>query len=335
MEISLLADSCCLESEGTNKAAAVINERLDTVFELRTHGAYLRGRWCHNWWYKYCEWSVSRHQSALSLREGPRSLLVANGSQQHPTNMNTKITILLACIGLVVCQPVENKASDLEPQETAGVIVSYHGNAVGRSAGHSVGSGLVSIAQGAVDQAHRAIASQATVGAQASFQAQAGLAQTAIAAATTAQAALAGKQAIVTILEQQVRDAQAQLEAENLQLTQAHRAATAAQQAAEQSQLIQNALTAALNAAQTGGDQAQRAAQEASSEFASQSSMVASARQRLALSEDQLGDARADLEATQAAALKAEGAAQAAIANASKQSSSGGHTVAVEHGYHY
>jgi hypothetical protein len=46
--------------------------------------------------------------------------------------------------------------------------------------------------------------------------------------------------------------------------------------------------------------------------------MLAAAKQRLNLISDQLADARADLEATQSAALRAAQAAQTAQANAAK-----------------
>lgn len=102
--------------------------------------------------------------------------------------------------------------------------------------GYSIGSGLVSIAQGAADQANTAIQNQHEAGGQAAFQAKNSLAQNAAAAAATAQAALAGKQVIVNTLEQQVRDAQGQVASETQQLTQAQRAAAATQQAAQQAQ---------------------------------------------------------------------------------------------------
>lgn len=102
--------------------------------------------------------------------------------------------------------------------------------------GYSIGSGLVSIAQGAADQANTAIQNQHEAGGQAAFQAKNSLAQNAAAAAATAQAALAGKQVIVNNLEQQVRDGQGQVESEAQQLTQAQRAAAATQQAAHQAQ---------------------------------------------------------------------------------------------------
>ena len=102
--------------------------------------------------------------------------------------------------------------------------------------GYSIGSGLVSIAQGAADQANTAIQNQHEAGGQAAFQAKNSLAQNAAAAAATAQAALAGKQVIVNNLEQQVRDAQGQVASETQQLTQAQRAAAATQHAAQQAQ---------------------------------------------------------------------------------------------------
>lgn len=102
--------------------------------------------------------------------------------------------------------------------------------------GYSIGSGLVSIAQGAADQANTAIQNQHEAGGQAAFQAKNSLAQNAAAAAATAQAALAGKQVIVNNLEQQVRDAQGQVASESQQLTQAQRAAAATQQAAQHAQ---------------------------------------------------------------------------------------------------
>jgi hypothetical protein len=102
--------------------------------------------------------------------------------------------------------------------------------------GYSIGSGLVSIAQGAADQANTAIQNQHEAGGQAAFQAKNNLAQNAAAAAATAQAALAGKQVIVSNLEQQARDAQGQVDAEAQQLTQAQRAAVATQQSAQHAQ---------------------------------------------------------------------------------------------------
>jgi hypothetical protein len=102
--------------------------------------------------------------------------------------------------------------------------------------GFSIGSGLVSIAQGAADQANTAIQNQHEAGGQAAFQAKNNLAQNAAAAAATAQAALAGKQVIVSNLEQQARDAQGQVDAEAQQLTQAQRAAVATQQSAQHAQ---------------------------------------------------------------------------------------------------
>jgi hypothetical protein len=102
--------------------------------------------------------------------------------------------------------------------------------------GFSIGSGLVSIAQGAADQANTAIQNQHEAGGQAAFQAKNNLAQNAAAAAATAQAALAGKQVIVSNLEQQARDAQGQVDAEAQQLTQAQRAALATQQSAQHAQ---------------------------------------------------------------------------------------------------
>jgi hypothetical protein len=95
---------------------------------------------------------------------------------------------------------------------------------------------LVSIAQGAADQANTAIQNQHEAGGQAAFQAKNSLAQNAAAAAATAQAALTGKQVIVSNLEQQARDAQGQVDSEAQQLTQAQRAAAATQQAAQHAQ---------------------------------------------------------------------------------------------------
>ena len=115
---------------------------------------------------------------------------------------------------------------------------AYAGNGHHRhhGVGYSIGSGLVSIAQGAADQANTAIQNQHVAGGQAAFQAKNNLAQNAAAAAATAQAALAGKQVIVSNLEQQHRDTQGQVEAEALQLTQAQRAALATQQSAQHAQ---------------------------------------------------------------------------------------------------
>ena len=102
--------------------------------------------------------------------------------------------------------------------------------------GYSIGSGLVSIAQGAADQANTAIQNQHEAGGQAAFQAKNSLAQNAALAASTAQAALAGKQVIVSNLEQQARDAHGQVDAEALQLSQAQRAAAATHQSAHHAQ---------------------------------------------------------------------------------------------------
>lgn len=100
--------------------------------------------------------------------------------------------------------------------------------------GFSVGSGLRSIAQGSADQANTAVANQHAAAKQAAYVAKNTLAQAAAQASATAQAALAGKQVILSGLEQQVRDAKVGLDGENMQLMQAQRAAQAAQQAAQQ-----------------------------------------------------------------------------------------------------
>lgn len=60
------------------------------------------------------------------------------------------------------------------------------------------------------------------------------LAQSAAQASATAQAALAGKQVLLSGLEQQVRDAKVGLQGEEMQLQQAKRAAQAAANAAQQ-----------------------------------------------------------------------------------------------------
>lgn len=121
-----------------------------------------------------------------------------------------------------------------------GFGADYGGSAYPRrnrhGVGYSIGSGLVSIAQGAADQANTAIKNQQVAGGQAAFQAKNSLAQNAAAAAATAQAALTGKQVIVNNLEQQVRDTQGQVTSEAQQLTQAQRAAAATQHAAQHAQ---------------------------------------------------------------------------------------------------
>nr|CAD7265239.1 unnamed protein product [Timema shepardi] len=200
----------------------------------------------------------------------------------------------------------------------AGGDGGHHGISHHQGIGYSLGSGLVSIANSAVDQANNAIGQQHESGAQAAYQAKNSLAQNAAAAAATAQAALTGKQVIVATLEQQVRDLHAQVESEATQLDQATRSATAAQQSSQKAQHQVRALTAALNSAQANADQAAQAAAEASNELSSQSSMLAQAKQRLFSASEQLGVARADLDATQHAALRAAAAAATAQANANK-----------------
>lgn len=113
---------------------------------------------------------------------------------------------------------------------------AYGGNGHHHGVGYSIGSGLVSIAQGAADQANTAIQNQHEAGGQAAFQAKNSLAQNAAAAAATAQAALTGKQVIVSNLEQQARDTQGQVDSEAQQLTQAQRAAAATQHSAQHAQ---------------------------------------------------------------------------------------------------
>ncbi|XP_049693472.2 tol-Pal system protein TolA isoform X1 [Helicoverpa armigera] len=210
-----------------------------------------------------------------------------------------------------------------EPQESASHYDAYiqdvkaaasGGN--GGKKGFSQGSGLRTIAQGSANQAKTALGNQAAAGYQAAYVAKNTLAQSAAQASATAQAALAGKQVILSGLEQQVRDAKVGLQGEEMQLQQAKRAAQAAANAAQQAMHQVNVIQAALNAAQATSENANEAASQAAGELGAQTAMVGAARQRLHALQEQLHGVRIDFEATQAAARKAQAAAQQAQANA-------------------
>lgn len=100
--------------------------------------------------------------------------------------------------------------------------------------GYSRGSGLRTIAVGSANQAKTALGNQQAAAYQAAYVAKNTLAQSAAQSSATAQAALAGKQVILSGLEQQVRDAKVSLQGEEMQLQQAKRAAQSAAQAAQQ-----------------------------------------------------------------------------------------------------
>lgn len=127
-----------------------------------------------------------------------------------------------------------------EPQESASHYDAYiqdvQAAATGDSnkKGFSRGSGLRTIAVGSANQAKTALGNQAAAAYQAAYVAKNTLAQSAAQASATAQAALAGKQVILSGLEQQVRDAKVGLQGEEMQLQQAKRAAQSAAQAAQQ-----------------------------------------------------------------------------------------------------
>lgn len=127
-----------------------------------------------------------------------------------------------------------------EPQESASHYDAYiqdvKAAATGDNSkkGFSRGSGLRTIAVGSANQAKTALGNQAAAAYQAAYVAKNTLAQSAAQASATAQAALAGKQVILSGLEQQVRDAKVALQGEEMQLQQAKRAAQAAAQAAQQ-----------------------------------------------------------------------------------------------------
>ncbi|XP_045538131.1 uncharacterized protein LOC106715550 isoform X1 [Papilio machaon] len=182
--------------------------------------------------------------------------------------------------------------------------------------GYSSGSGLRTIAVGSANQAKTALGNQVAAAYQAAYVAKNTLAQSAAQASATAQAALAGKQVILSGLEQQVRDAKVGLQGEEMQLQQAKRAAQAAAQAAQQAMHQVNVIQAALNAAQATSENANEAASQAAGELGAQTAMVGAARQRLHTLQEQLHGVRIDFEATQAAARKAQAAAQQAQANA-------------------
>ncbi|CAH0561785.1 unnamed protein product [Brassicogethes aeneus] len=182
--------------------------------------------------------------------------------------------------------------------------------------GLSAGSGLRSIAEGSSNAASDAVNNQDAAGFQAAYVAKNTLAQSAAGASATAQAALAGKQILLQGLEQQFRDAQQALMGERAQLMQAQRSADSSLRAAQEARAHVNVLTNTLNAAQAAADHVTQAASEAAGELAAQQSMVGSAMQRLEALGKQLAGVRIDFEATRAAAMRAQNAAQAAAANA-------------------
>ncbi|CAG9793529.1 unnamed protein product [Diatraea saccharalis] len=211
-----------------------------------------------------------------------------------------------------------------EPQESASHYDAYISDVQAAASGDppkkgfSRGSGLRTIAVGSANQAKTALGNQAAAGYQAAYMAKNTLAQSAAQASATAQAALAGKQVILSGLEQQVRDAKVGLQGEEMQLQQAKRAAQSAAQAAQQAMHQVNVIQAALNAAQATSENANEAASQAAGELGAQTAMVGAARQRLHTLQEQLKGVRIDFEATQAAARKAQAAAQAAQANAAE-----------------
>ncbi|KAG7309014.1 hypothetical protein JYU34_004878 [Plutella xylostella] len=208
-----------------------------------------------------------------------------------------------------------------EPQESASHYDTYiqdvQAAATGKK-GFSQGSGLRSIAVGSANQAKTALGNQNAAAHQAAYVAKNTLAQSAAQSSATAQAALAGKQVILSGLEQQVRDAKVGLQGEEMQLQQAKRAAQAAANAAQQAMHQVNVIQAALNAAQATSENANEAASQAAGELGAQTAMVGAARQRLHALQEQLHGVRLDFEATQAAARKAQAAAQQAQANAAQ-----------------
>ncbi|KAJ0172405.1 hypothetical protein K1T71_012378 [Dendrolimus kikuchii] len=252
------------------------------------------------------------------------------------------ITTVLLCMGslsLITAAPVarENSQSyeyDYEnapqqaqqaedPQQSASHYDAYIQDVKSAASGDgkkgfSRGSGLRTIAVGSANQAKTALGNQAAAAYQAAYVAKNTLAQSAAQASATAQAALAGKQVILSGLEQQVRDAKVALQGEEMQLQQAKRAAQAAAQAAQQAMHQVNVIQAALNAAQATSENANEAASQAAGELGAQTAMVGAARQRLHTLQEQLHGVRIDFEATQAAARKAQAAAQQAQANAAE-----------------
>ncbi|XP_061379929.1 tol-Pal system protein TolA-like isoform X1 [Danaus plexippus] len=215
-----------------------------------------------------------------------------------------------------------NQAKD--PAEAASHYDSYiqdvkaAANGGGGKKGFSRGSGLRTIAVGSANQAKTALGNQQAAAYQAAYVAKNTLAQSAAQSSATAQAALAGKQVILSGLEQQVRDAKVGLQGEEMQLQQAKRAAQSAAQAAQQAMHQVNVIQAALNAAQATSENANEAASQAAGELGAQTAMVGAARQRLSTLQEQLKGVRIDFEATQAAARKAQAAAQQAQANAAE-----------------
>ncbi|CAH2054964.1 unnamed protein product, partial [Iphiclides podalirius] len=210
-----------------------------------------------------------------------------------------------------------------DPQESASHYDAYISDVKAAASGdskkgYSRGSGLRTIAVGSANQAKTALGNQAAAAYQAAYVAKNTLAQSAAQASATAQAALAGKQVILSGLEQQVRDAKVGLQGEEMQLQQAKRAAQSAAQAAQQAMHQVNVIQAALNAAQATSENANEAASQAAGELGAQTAMVGAARQRLHTLQEQLHGVRIDFEATQAAARKAQAAAQQAQANAAE-----------------
>ncbi|XP_059058782.1 uncharacterized abhydrolase domain-containing protein DDB_G0269086-like [Achroia grisella] len=209
-----------------------------------------------------------------------------------------------------------------DPQESASHYDAYiqdvkaAATGDGAKKGFSRGSGLRTIAVGSANQAKTALGNQAAAAYQAAYMAKNTLAQSAAQASATAQAALAGKQVILSGLEQQVRDAKVALQGEEMQLQQAKRSAQSAAQAAQQAMHQVNVIQAALNAAQATSENANEAASQAAGELGAQTAMVGAARQRLQTLQEQLHGVRIDFEATQSAARKAQAAAQQAQANA-------------------
>ncbi|KAI5644757.1 hypothetical protein NE865_03103 [Phthorimaea operculella] len=214
-----------------------------------------------------------------------------------------------------------------EPQESASHYDAYiqdvqaaaTGGGGGKK-GYSSGSGLRTIAVGSANQAKTALGNQAAAAYQAAYVAKNTLAQSAAQASATAQAALAGKQVILSGLEQQVRDAKVALQGEEMQLQQAKRSAQAAAQAAQQAMHQVNVIQAALNAAQATSSCTECALTSRPRRLLPGrlryehgiftdyqcSAMVGAARQRLHTLQEQLHGVRIDFEATQAAARKAQ-----------------------------
>lgn len=194
--------------------------------------------------------------------------------------------------------------------------------------GYSVGGGLVAIARGAADQARTQVNSQHSAAGQAAYVAKNQLAQGAAQSAATAAAALAGKQIILSGLEQQHRDAYVAVDGEKMQLQQAARSAAAARNSAQQAMQQLQIVTTALNAAQATSDHAAQAAAEAAAELAAQTTMVGQAKARAETIDKQLAAARLDFVATQSASDKAAAAAQLAQSNAAAAATHAAQTAA-------